>query len=140
VLDTDMQRVVQEQRLGYVASVCSDGTPNLSPKGTLAVWDDDHLVFAHLIRRHRRQHRGRKRRVEVNVVDPILRKGYRFKGPATASPGRRMYDKRSQLLLRTEWPRSGLWKRSCLVRVEHAAYFLATPTTGRARPKSSSDH
>ena len=45
VLDDDMKRVVREQRLGYVASVCPDGTPNLSPKGTTAVWDDDHLVF-----------------------------------------------------------------------------------------------
>lgn len=43
-----MQRVVDEQRLGYVASVCPDGSPNLSPKGTTAVWDADHLVFAHL--------------------------------------------------------------------------------------------
>lgn len=43
-----MKRVVNHQRLAYVASVCSDGTPNMSPKGTTAVWDDDHLVFAHL--------------------------------------------------------------------------------------------
>ncbi len=78
-----MQRVVGEQRLGYVASVCPDGTPNLSPKGTTAVWDDRHLVFAHL---HSRQTVANIEAghpvVEVNVVDPILRKGYRFKGPA----------------------------------------------------------
>ena len=43
-----MQRVVNQQRLAYVASVCADGSPNLSPKGTTAVWDEDHLVFAHL--------------------------------------------------------------------------------------------
>ncbi len=41
-----MIRVVQEQRLAYVATVCSDGTPNLSPKGTIRVWDDSHLIFA----------------------------------------------------------------------------------------------
>jgi len=29
-----------------VATVRPDGTPNLSPKGTTAVWDDDHLVSA----------------------------------------------------------------------------------------------
>jgi hypothetical protein len=46
ILAEDMKRVVREQRLGYVATVCPDGTPNLSPKGTTAVWDDDHLVFA----------------------------------------------------------------------------------------------
>ena len=84
MLDDDMQRVVSEQRLGYVASVCPDGTPNLSPKGTIAVWDPEHLVFAHL---HSPQTvaniEAGNQVVEVNVVDPILRKGYRFKGPAT---------------------------------------------------------
>jgi len=43
-----MKRVVEEQRLGFVATVCPDGTPNLSPKGTVSVWDDDHLVFANI--------------------------------------------------------------------------------------------
>lgn len=43
MLTDDMKRVVEEQRLGFVATVCPDGTPNLSPKGTTAVWDDDRL-------------------------------------------------------------------------------------------------
>ena len=45
LLTADMKRVVEEQRLGFFATVCADGTPNVSPKGTIAVWDDDHLVF-----------------------------------------------------------------------------------------------
>ena len=45
ILTEDMKRVV-EAELGFIATVCPDGTPNLSPKGTTAVWDDDHLVFA----------------------------------------------------------------------------------------------
>src|SRR3989442_14777767 len=44
LLTADMKRVGEEQHLGFVATVCPDGTPNLSPKGTPAVWDDDHLV------------------------------------------------------------------------------------------------
>jgi hypothetical protein len=48
ILTTDMKRVVDEQRLGFVATICPDGTPNLSPKGTTPVWDDDHLVFANI--------------------------------------------------------------------------------------------
>ncbi len=39
-LTPEMQRLIAEQRLGFVASVCEDGTPNLSPKGTVSVWDD----------------------------------------------------------------------------------------------------
>ena len=34
ILTADMRRVVGEQRLGFVATVCPDGTPNLSPTGT----------------------------------------------------------------------------------------------------------
>ncbi len=49
ILTDDMKRIVREQRLGYIATVCPDGTPNLSPKGTTAVWDDDHLVFADVL-------------------------------------------------------------------------------------------
>ncbi len=45
ILTDDMKRVVKEQRLAFIATVCPDGTPNLSPKGTTAVWDDDHLIF-----------------------------------------------------------------------------------------------
>ena len=100
-----MQRVVREQRLGYVASVCPDGTPNLSPKGTMAVWDEDHLVFAHV---HSPQTVANIEAgspvVEVNVVDPIVRKGYRFKGVAAVhrdgpvfESGLRFYRDRSGL-------------------------------------------
>ena len=48
VITADMRRLVEEQQLGFVATVCPDGTPNLSPKGATAVLDDDHLVFADL--------------------------------------------------------------------------------------------
>ena len=83
VLDDDMKRVVKEQRLGYVATVCPDGTPNLSPKGTTAVWDDEHLVFLDLFSPGTVANvEAGNPVVEVNVVDPIQRKGYRFKGPA----------------------------------------------------------
>jgi predicted pyridoxine 5'-phosphate oxidase superfamily flavin-nucleotide-binding protein len=82
VLTDDMKRVVREQRLGFIATVCPDGTPNLSPKGTTAVWDDDHLVFAHICSPNTVANLRRNPAIEINVVDPVVRKGYRFKGAA----------------------------------------------------------
>jgi uncharacterized protein len=82
ILTDDMKRVVREQRLGFVATVCADGTPNLSPKGTTAVWGDEHLIFADMRSPGTIANLRRNPSVEVNVVDPILRKGYRFKGTA----------------------------------------------------------
>jgi len=80
ILTDDMKRIVREQRLGYIATVCADGTPNLSPKGTTAVWDDDHLMFADIRSPQSVRNIERNPAVEVNVVDPLVRKGYRFKG------------------------------------------------------------
>src|SRR5438876_12353373 len=78
-----MKRVVREQALGFVATVCPDGTPNLSPKGTTAVLDDDHLVFLDIRSPGTVENLLAHPAVEVNVVDPIVRRGYRFKGTAT---------------------------------------------------------
>jgi hypothetical protein len=81
-LDDDMRRVVREQSLGFVATVCPDGTPNLSPKGTTILWDDEHLVFLHLHSPGTVANLVANPSIEINVVDPIVRKGYRFKGRA----------------------------------------------------------
>jgi predicted pyridoxine 5'-phosphate oxidase superfamily flavin-nucleotide-binding protein len=82
ILTEDMQQLVRRIRLGYVATVCPDGTPNLSPKGTTTVWDDDHLVFADIHSPKTVENLRHNPVVEINVVDPFIRKGYRFKGPA----------------------------------------------------------
>src|SRR5260221_12482080 len=86
-LTEDMKRIINEQRLGFVASVCPDGTPNLSPKGTTAVWDDEHLIFADIRSPQTVQNLRANPAIEVNVVDPIARRGYRFKGQATVVDG-----------------------------------------------------
>jgi uncharacterized protein len=83
VLTDDMKRVVREQRTGFVATASADGEPNLSPKGTLTVWDDDRLVFADLRSPRTIANLRANPRVEVNVLDPIVRKGWRFRGTAT---------------------------------------------------------
>ena len=82
-LTPDMKRVINEQRLGFVASVCEDGSPNLSPKGTTTVWDDEHIVFADICSPQTIANLRHHPSVEINVVDPVIRKGYRFKGSAT---------------------------------------------------------
>jgi uncharacterized protein len=91
VLSPDMRRVVTEQRLGYVATVCPDGTPNLSPKGTVAVWDDEHLIFADLRSPRTVRNLRQNPAVEVNVVDPIARTGYRFKGEGSVITSGRVF-------------------------------------------------
>ena len=83
-----MRRIVAEQELGFVATTRPDGTPAVSPKGTLRVWSDTQLVFLHLHSPGTVANLAANPAVEVNVVDPILRKGWRFAGRGTVySPG-----------------------------------------------------
>ena len=97
-LSPDMQRVVLEQRLGFVATVTLDGRPNLSPKGTTTVWDEGHLMFADIASPGTVENLEANPNVEINVVDPIVRKGYRFKGNATAYTTGAMYERGLALL------------------------------------------
>jgi len=93
ILDDDMKRVIKEQSLGFVATVCPDGSPNLSPKGTMAVWDDDTLIFADLASPNTMANILVNPVVEVNVVDPVRRKGYRFRGRASVHRTGAVFDR-----------------------------------------------
>lgn len=82
MLTEDMKRVIAEQKLGFVATVGADGAPNLSPKGTMQVLDDDHLMFAEVRSPQTIANLAANPAMEINIVDPFSRAGYRFKGKA----------------------------------------------------------
>ena len=82
ILTPDMKRCIAEQKLGFVATVSADGTPNLSPKGTMQVLDEQHIVFADIRSPGTMANIARNPAMEINFVDPFSRKGYRFKGTA----------------------------------------------------------
>jgi len=123
LLTDDMKRVVEEQRLGFVATVGPEGAPNLSPKGSTMIWGDDHLVFADIRSPHTVANLLADPRVEINVVDPLLRKGYRFAGRARVLISGPTFDR-----LAAEYARRGVKspiENLVLVRVEHAAPIVS---------------
>jgi predicted pyridoxine 5'-phosphate oxidase superfamily flavin-nucleotide-binding protein len=97
ILTDDMKRVVREQKLGFFATVCPDGTPNLSPKGTTTVFDDDHLMFADLRSPQTIRNIEHNPSVEVNVVDSLVRKGFRFKGQGAVHRSGDVFERACQM-------------------------------------------
>ena len=77
----EIKNLLAEQKLGFVATVSPDNTPNLSPKGTIIIWNDD-LIFADIKSPNTIANLKKNPSIEINVVDPLSRKGYRFKGVA----------------------------------------------------------
>ena len=123
VLTDDMKRLVEEQQLGFIATVCADGTPNLSPKGTTAVWDDDHLIFADIRSPGTIANLRANPRVEINVVDPLVRKGYRFKGTARVFGDGPEYE--AALAFYRQRGSSSAKAHIVLVKVEHAGELVS---------------
>ena len=76
----EIKNLIAQQKLGYIATISPNNTPNLSPKGTISVWDDEHLVFADIKSPNTLANLEKNPALEINVVNPITRKGFRFKG------------------------------------------------------------
>jgi predicted pyridoxine 5'-phosphate oxidase superfamily flavin-nucleotide-binding protein len=83
LLTADMKSVIATQRLCFAATVTPDGRPNLSPKGTIRVYNDDTLFFCDLGSPNTRKNLEQNPYMEINVVDILSRRGYRFFGKAT---------------------------------------------------------
>jgi uncharacterized protein len=98
VLTAEMQELVLAQQLGFHATVRSDATPSLSPKGTTTVWDEDHLVFADIASPGTIANLRINPAIEINVVDPIVRKGWRFAGRAQLHEHGPVYERGLALL------------------------------------------
>ena len=82
VITSEIKTFLNSQKLGYVATVSSDGKPNISPKGTIIAWSDNLLAFANIRSPDTVMNLQHNPFVEINVIDPLSRKGYLFTGTA----------------------------------------------------------
>lgn len=82
MLTPDMRAVIEAAHLCFAATVTPEGRPNLSPKGTIRVWDDAHLFFLDIASPGTRANLAHAPWLELNVVEQLSRRGYRFAGPA----------------------------------------------------------
>ena len=69
-------------KMAWVATATSDGMPNTTPKGSVQVIDDEHVVFADLFSRKTRENLQANPQVAITVADEATFKGYQIKGSA----------------------------------------------------------
>ena len=80
LITPEIKNFLNQQNLGYVATVSPSGMPNISPKGTIIGWDSETLAFVNIRSPDTIDNLKNNSSVEINVIDPILRKGYMFLG------------------------------------------------------------
>jgi predicted pyridoxine 5'-phosphate oxidase superfamily flavin-nucleotide-binding protein len=90
-LTPDMLAVIDATHLCFCATVTPDGRPNLSPKGTIRAWDAQRLFFLDIASPRTRANLQHQPLLELNVVDPLSRRGWRFRGTATLHAGDEVY-------------------------------------------------
>ena len=82
LLTADMKAVIEATHLCFAATVTPEGRPNLSPKGTINVWDDTRLFFLDIASPGTRANLAHSPWMEINVVEQLSRRGYRLAGRA----------------------------------------------------------
>jgi len=85
-LTDEMKAIITNNRLGFVATVDDDGTPNLSPKGTCVVLDDEHIAFGEIRSPNTLKNLQARPSMEINFADFFSRKAVRVKGTAQFLP------------------------------------------------------
>ena len=128
VLTDAMKAMVQRTQLCYVATATPDGKPNLSPKGSLAVWDDNTLVFADIASPGTIANLEVNPAIEINIVDPFLRKGYRFAGRASVVSEGDTFRTVKDQLQRKHGPRLPV-NHVVIVHVDRAASLISPAGT-----------
>jgi predicted pyridoxine 5'-phosphate oxidase superfamily flavin-nucleotide-binding protein len=79
-LTDDVRAIIEAAHLCFAATVTPDGKPNLSPKGTIRVWDDRHVFFLDIASPKTWANLECNPSIELNVVDALSRRGYRLSG------------------------------------------------------------
>lgn len=130
--DDEVRRLVTSQGLGFVATVRPDGTPSLSPKGTTEIWDDDHLVFLDLHSPGTVANLAHNPAVEINVVDPVRRKGYRFRGLGEVHTEGELYERIVERFRQRRGTRPDRVRSAVLVRVLETSRLISPAYEGGA--------
>jgi uncharacterized protein len=128
-IDKDMRNIVEHAMLSFAATICPDGSPNLSPKGSVRVYDDNSLVFMDIASPTTMANLRRDPRIEINSIDVFSRRGYRFKGSAEiVPPGHPAYEWLSAWLLEVNGPGYPA-NEAVVVHVERALPILSPAYT-----------
>ena len=80
-LTDEMKSMVGSQQ-AFVATASPDGVPNIGPKASTHVLDDEHIVFYELLGGRTWENLQRNPKVAIAVADRSTLQGYRFVGTA----------------------------------------------------------
>ncbi len=125
-LTQEMKDLVAAQQC-FIATVNPDGTPNIGPKRSTRVLDDDHLAFNEVTGNQTWKNVQNGSKVAIAVVDREKLKGFRFVGTPEAITSGPIFDQAAAML-----QKAGMRTPKAVVRVKiDKIYNLSLPGAGQ---------
>lgn len=92
-LSEEAKKIISEVRVAQVATANKDGRPNVSPRGSFRVLDDEHVIFTDRGRLYTVANLRENPQLSAIVFDPATRKGCRIWGKAQILESGELFDK-----------------------------------------------
>jgi hypothetical protein len=93
ILSEEAKVIIKETHPGFIATASTVGRPNVSPKGSLRVLDDEHVLFADIHSPNTIANLVENPQVAVLVFDPSTRHGCRIWGAAEILSSGELFDR-----------------------------------------------
>ncbi|MGD8403468.1 MAG: pyridoxamine 5'-phosphate oxidase family protein [Anaerolineales bacterium] len=126
-LTKEMKEMIMSQQC-FHATVSTGGVPNIGPKRSTRVFDDETLLFAEVTGGKTYQNILEGSKVAVAVVNRDIPDGYRFLGTPEVLTNGEIYDKTAEMLVNAGMPKP---KAVVLIKIEEIHSLKPGPTAGK---------
>lgn len=126
-LTQEMKDMIATQQC-FVGTVSKDGIPNVAPKRSTRVFNDETLIFNEGTGGTTYRNLVEGSKVSVAVVNREVLDGYRFVGSAEVLESGDIYEKAAELSLKHGMPKP---KAVVLVKIEEIHSLKPGPTAGK---------
>jgi predicted pyridoxine 5'-phosphate oxidase superfamily flavin-nucleotide-binding protein len=128
-IDENVREVMAHAQLSFVATIDPEGSPSLSPKASVRVYDSTHIAFMDINSAGTIENLRHDSRIEINSVDFLRRLGYRLRGRAEfRDPGDEVFEWLHNWLLEINGPGYPA-NRAVLVHVDRVLPVLSPAYT-----------
>jgi predicted pyridoxine 5'-phosphate oxidase superfamily flavin-nucleotide-binding protein len=124
---TREMKTIFEQQLAVIATAGKDGTPNVGPKGSMYIFDDETLAYSEGTGEKTLQNLRQNPKVAIMVVDREKADGYQVKGTAELLSSGDFFEQVAKMQEQRKRPRP---KYVVKIRIEEI-YFVKPGMTAR---------
>jgi len=126
-LTEEMKALVANQQ-AFIATASPEGIPNIGPKGSTRVLDDEHIVFFEMTGRRTYENLKTNPNIAIAVLDREKMQGYRFVGKAELVTEGELYQQAKQFAEAMKLPTAP--QAAVKVKVDEI-YNIGVPEPGK---------